>query len=247
MKKTYIFLLVSFLINVNILQLSAQGVVSRPAKQVSTKKTAKTTSHIKQRSTSQTTKKSNVALESHEWVDLGLPSGIKWATCNLGAYSPEQYGYYYAWGENVKTQSESTRYSTYGKNGEELFSNGIIDTNGSLKSSHDMVHNILSGSWRLPTKKEFQELIDNCIWTYTILNGVDCFKVMGPNRQSIYLPAAGYYEKNTVCEIGKSGGYWSSSTNGNSFSASALQFDKDSYEIIHGIRYYRYSVRPVKE
>ena len=117
----------------------------------------------------------------YDWVDLGL--SVKWATCNVGASKPEDYGNYYAWGEtSTKSSYKSDNSKTYGKK-----SMGDIKGN----SNYDAARANWGGKWRMPTESEMQELIDKCTWTWTTQNGKEGCKVIGPNGNSIFLPAAG--------------------------------------------------------
>lgn len=119
----------------------------------------------------------------HEWVDLGLPSGVKWATSNVGASFPEEYGNYYAWGETcMKSEYTSKNISTYGKS--------IGDISGNAQ--YDVARKYWGGSWRMPTKSELQELEKKCSWKWTTQNEIKGCKVTGPNGNSIFLPAAGH-------------------------------------------------------
>ena len=113
-------------------------------------------------------------------VDLGLPSGIKWASCNVGASSPEQFGGYYAWGE-TSTKSSYT-YSTYQSN----LSGNII-----CGSNYDAAKKAWGGNWRMPTNEEFEELLANCTKTWTTVSGKRGYRLTGPNGKSIFLPCAG--------------------------------------------------------
>ena len=141
-------------------------------------------------------------INGHDWVDLGLPSGTKWATCNVGASQPHQYGNYYAWGE-TSTKSEYTmeNYRTLGAN----ISNDI-----SGNSSYDAARANWGGSWRMPTYGEMKELKNNCTWTWTTQNGVNGMRVTGPNGNSIFLPAAGYCCGSSRYGVGEYGLYWNS-------------------------------------
>ena len=126
--------------------------------------------------------------DGHEYVDLGLPSGLKWATCNIGARAPEASGDYFAWGEIKTKKSFSESGSlTYGK---KKYS---IEIAGN--SQLDAARANWGGSWRMPTKYECQELIDKCKWelvTVNCVNGVNGYKVTGPNGNNIFLPATGF-------------------------------------------------------
>ena len=143
-------------------------------------------------------------ISGHSWVDLGLPSGLKWATCNVGAFSPEDYGDYYAWGE-VSTKSEYTvgNCSTYGTIG-----------NISGNPRYDVARKKWGGSWRMPTKAEFEELIDNCTWEWTTKGGHKGYKVTGPNGNSIFLPAAGCRPGAYTHSAESLGLYWSAAPYG---------------------------------
>ena len=142
---------------------------------------------------------SSCVTEEHKWVDLGL--SVKWSTCNLGASAPEEYGDYYAWGEvATKTEYTESNCSTIDKS--------LIDISAS--KNHDAARIVWGGKWRIPTETEFQELIDNCTWTWETLNGNNGCKVTGPNGNSIFIPAAGTYRNREVMGIGKAGLYWTS-------------------------------------
>ena len=147
----------------------------------------------------------------HEYVDLGLPSGLKWATCNVGADSPEGYGDYFAWGETeTKEEYLISNSLTYGLAISELQSQGYIDSEGNLTASHDAATANWGGNWRMPTYYEMQELVDNCTWGWTTQNGVNGYKVTGPNGNNIFLPAAGYRYGSSLGYDGGYGDYWSS-------------------------------------
>ena len=138
----------------------------------------------------------------HDYVDLGL--SVKWATCNVGASSPSDYGDYYAWGEtSTKSSYDEDNSKTYGK------SMGNIGGN----SSYDVARYKWGGSWRLPSKAEMQELVDKCTWTWTTQGGHNGYKVTGKNGKSIFLPAAGWRYGTSPYDIGEGGYYWGSAPN----------------------------------
>ena len=174
---------------------------------------------------------------SHEYVDLGL--SVKWATCNVGASKPEDCGDYFAWGETMTKSSYTEGNSkTYGK------SMGDIKGN----SSYDAARANWGGKWRMPTKAEMQELRDRCNWEWTTQNGVNGYKVTGPNGNSIFLPAAGYRLGSSLYNAGSYGEYWSSTPNeSNSSRAYYLYFDSDNHFMGNYHRNYGQSVRPVLE
>ena len=150
-------------------------------------------------------------INHYEYVDLGLPSGLKWATCNIGANSPEDYGDYYAWGETTtKSEYTSDNSLTYGLTYSQLQSQGYVDGEGNLTPSHDAARANWGGSWRMPTENEISELISCCEWESTQVNGVYGSNVTGPNGNSIFLPRAGLCHDSPLDFVGEVGLYWSS-------------------------------------
>ena len=190
---------------------------------------------------------------NHEYVDLGL--SVKWATCNVGATKPEEYGDYFAWGE---TEPKSTyNWSTYKWcNGSydtqtKYCTNsnyGTVDNKTVLDLSDDAARANWGGSWRMPTKAEQDELRNNCTWTWTTQNGVNGYKVTSDkNGKSIFLPAAGYRDTSGGLYFAGSGGYyWSSSLDaGYPDDAWSVYFDSSNVYRGSSNRYYGHSVRPV--
>ena len=151
------------------------------------------------------------------YVDLGL--SVKWATCNVGAESPEDYGDYFAWGETTtKTTYDKTTYKH--RNGSSYTftkyntnsSYGTVDNKTTLELNDDAARANWGGSWRMPTDDEMTELRTNCTWTWTTENGVNGYKVTSKiNGNSIFLPAAGYRNESSFYDAGSLGMYWSSS------------------------------------
>ena len=138
-------------------------------------------------------------------IDLGLPSGTKWACCNMDAKKPEDYGGYYAWGETT-TKSKYT-WENY------KHCDGTEETCKNLGASicgtqYDVAHVKWGGSWQLPTKTQIAEMIDKCKYEETVMNGVKGHKYTGPNGASIFLPFAGLYS-NILFFSGKHSYYWS--------------------------------------
>ena len=199
----------------------------------------------------------------YEYVDLGL--SVKWATCNVGAEKPEEYGDYFAWGE-TETKSNYD-WSTYKWcNGStttltkycfhsEFGNDGFTDTLTVLTPEDDVAHVKWSGSWRMPTEAEQDELRHNCTWTWyssgnSEYGGVAGYKVTsnieGYTDRSIFLPAAGYRNDTSLDYVGCYGGYWSSSLYmGNLVNAYCLWIDPDCVGGGCGFRDDGYSVRPV--
>ena len=178
-------------------------------------------------------------VNGHEYVDLGLPSGLKWATCNVGANSPEEYGNYYAGGE-TETKSEYTEdnSSTYGKE--------MSDISGNPK--YDVARKKWGGNWRMPIYDEIKELIKECTWEWIEQNGVSGYKVTGPNGNNIFLPAAGCRYGSSLFHAGIHGSYRSSTPDeSGSGYAYNLSFDGVNHYVDYNNRYCGLSVRPVLE
>ena len=172
----------------------------------------------------------------YEWVDLGLPSGLKWATCNVGASNPGDYGNYYAWGE-------TTTKSSYTEGNCSTYNQTIGDIAG---TSLDAARQNWGGRWRMPRLSDFQELLDNCTWKWTTQNNHNGFRVTGPNGNSIFLPAAGYRRMSSSNDVGSIGGYWSSTPGeSNAQNALGLRFDSGDHSRLSSMCYRGRSVRPV--
>jgi len=188
-----------------------------------------------------------------EAVDLGLPSGLKWGSMNVGASKPEDYGNYYAWAEtSPKSSYTSSNYkypaTSYG-DGITIYKKYDTTPGGDgktvLEAEDDAATANLGNGWRTPTFKEFKELRENCTWTWTNRNGVNGMLVTGPNGKSIFLPAGGWYDKNGLNYKGSYGSYWTASGDGGT--ANAVDFlngDKDKALVP---RCEGRSVRPVKD
>ncbi len=194
----------------------------------------------------------------HAYVDLGL--SVKWATCNVGATTPEEYGNYYAWGETTPKTTyydwstykycngdkySMTKYCTYSDY-------GTVDNKTTLELSDDAAHVNWGGSWRMPTLAEQEELMDtnNCTWRWTTQNGVKGYKVTSKkNGNSIFLPAAGYRYDSNFYGAGNDGGYWSSSLyTYYSYYAYYLSVDSNGAGLNYNVgRLCGRSVRPVCE
>ena len=187
----------------------------------------------------------------HAYVDLGLPSGLKWATCNVGANNPEEYGNYYAWGETTpKTEYNWSTYKWCNGSDDTMTKYctdsdyGTVDNKTVLDPKDDAASVNMGGSWRMPTKAEQDELRTECTWTWTTLNDVNGYNVEGPNGNSIFLPAAGYRYSSVLDNAGSSGDYWSSSlSTGSSYYAYDLYFHSGD---VYWSYYYRYCGQSVR-
>ena len=194
----------------------------------------------------------------HDYVDLGLPSGTLWATCNVGADTPEDYGDYFAWGETQP--KEVYNWSTYQYNNDRAQLtkycnnpnygyNGYTDNLTTLLPEDDAATANWGNGWRMPTKEEWQELYNNTTHTWTTQNGVNGRRFTASNGNSIFLPAAGNRWDGELINAGSRGYYWSRSLfTGSPYNAWGLYFGSDDCSMgSYGSRYYGFSVRPVRE
>lgn len=212
-------------------------------------------------------------MNGHEYVDLGL--SVMWATCNIGASKPEEYGDYYAWGDTATyyesgyTQSFSLVWKTgksagytwknykYGNgslgtltkycNNSSAGNNGFTDTLTILVPEDDVAHVKWGGSWRMPTKSDFEKLKAKCNWQKTTQNGVPGWKVTSRKDTSrfIFLPTAGYRDCTRLYSVGSFGGYWSSSlATSNPYNAYGLNLSLFE-QVVYSSRTNGQSVRPV--
>ena len=150
-------------------------------------------------------------------IDLGLPSGTKWACCNVGASAPEGYGNYYACGETQpKSVYNAVTFAYY--TGQDTDGDGNIDTNFSVVNigsdiagtQYDAATANWGAPWRMPTLTQIEELVNNCTSVWTTQNGVNGRKFTGPNGGTIFLPAAGDRVYSKLSDAGSRGYYWSS-------------------------------------
>ena len=180
-------------------------------------------------------------IRGYEYVDLGLPSGTMWAAYNVGASSPEGYGDYYAWGETT-TKSDYSESNYQYHNGSEYVNIG----SNICGTRYDVARAQWGGSWRMHSEAEFEELIDRCTWTWTTYNGINGYKVTGPNGKSIFLPATGHRNGTELYGRGSDGYYWSGSlVESGQSGAYGLSFDSGDRYIYSGFREYGLTVRPV--
>ena len=152
-------------------------------------------------------------IDGHEYVDLGLPSGLLWATCNVGASLPEDYGDYFAWAEtqpksyydwNTYAYHDDSHYDSYTKY-------NYTDHLTILQAGDDAATANWGSGWRTPTFDEWEELLDHCTSVWTTQNGVNGQRFTGPNGNTLFLPAAGLRWGDGLDEAGSYGNYWSSS------------------------------------
>ena len=186
-----------------------------------------------------------------EAIDLGL--SVKWATCNIGASAPEEYGGYYAWGETEEKSNYTWSTYKWCKGSFDTMTKyctnsnyGTVDNKTTLDPEDDVAHVKWGGTWRMPTLDEQKELFNKCTWTWATQNGVKGCNVVGPNGNSIFLPAAGYREGTEAIYRGSYGHYWLSSFYSYySYGAYDLYFHSDGCDWYDGYRCFGRSVRPV--
>ena len=189
---------------------------------------------------------------THEYVDLGL--SVKWATCNVGAEKPKDYGDYFAWGETTPKTEYSLSTYKFTTDGGNSFTKYTGSDKTVLDAADDAATANWGGAWRMPTYEEVQDLLDNCTWEWqaagnTEFGGVAGFKVTskktGYTDKYIFLPAAGYRSGTGVKAAGSWDHYWSSSLDADyPRNAYGLRFSSGSKDCGGG-RYYGDTVRPV--
>ena len=187
-----------------------------------------------------------------EMVNLGL--SVKWATMNVGATAPEKYGYYFAWGETSEKSDYSWSTYKYCKGTETTMtkyckssSYGTVDNKTTLEADDDAAHVNWGGTWRMPTDAEWDELREQCTWTWTTQNNINGYLVTSKkNGNSIFLPAAGFRSDADLDYVGSYGNYWSSSLGEYSSDfAYGVFFDSNYVDECYYYRYVGLSVRPV--
>ena len=200
------------------------------------------------------------AQNNHYYVNLGLPSGTRWATCNVGADKPEELGRYFAWGEK-DTKSicswSNYRFGVTTKEGEwklrkycpkpDYAYNGIVHPFYSLIPEDDAATANWGKGWSIPTEKQWEELIQHTTCKWTTRNGVKGMLFTSSNGESIFLPAAGENNENGIEAIGSYGIYWSNHCNSDDpMNAILFDFYEGNCWIGSGVRYYGHSIRPVR-
>ena len=276
MKKsvTILLLLLAFTLCANA-QNAGQYVRRQPSQQNTQKSTQKSTQKTTQKSTQKTTQKStpqntpktaqkstqkstpqtsskggpNLCPDSNHphMIDLGLPSGTKWACCNVGANTPEAYGGYYSWGETNEKSTYTLANYIHCDGSWETFHNIGSNISG---TQYDVAYVKWGGSWVMPSKAQLDELRDNCTYQWTTYNGVNGGKFTSKkNSASIFLPAAGDRLEDGLYDVGSNCVFWSSVQNP-SHSYSAYHLDLHSGFVDSGGGSYRIgglSVRPVSK
>lgn len=200
--------------------------------------------------------------DGHEYVDLGLPSGTLWATMNIGANAPEEYGDYFAWGETTPKDvykwdnyqwSNGTRFNKLIKycNNSNYGYNGFVDDLTELETEDDAATANWGSQWCMPSDEQLSELIAHCNWQWTAINGVNGYKATSKhNGATLFLPAAGYYfgVSDVPYSVGTIAYYWSRMVNTSKcYQAHYLWFNNvGNLEMYYGDRDTGYTVRPVR-
>lgn len=175
-------------------------------------------------------------------IDMGLPSGTQWANCNVGAEKPSDSGLYFSWG-NIEGHAEGSGYD-FNQDVYDATPAAAITENLSL--SQDAARAYLGDPWQMPTADEFKELYDNCTCVWTTLNGVNGrLFTSNVNGNTLFIPAAGYYDGTTLGNRGSNGDYWST-TYGSATNARNLYFDNSYVNPQNSFsRRYGFTVRAV--
>ena len=238
--KRYIIVLLSIVLTLGCCaQRKNNNIGKQNTQQTTTKK-----------SKSATVSKATGTIAGHGYVDLGLPSGLKWATCNVGADKPEDSGAYVAWGEtSPKRRYDKENSFTFGQSNAWLFNHGHLDYYGDLTMSLDAASDNWGSTWRMPTLEEVEELIKYTTRKWTTYKGVNGYVVTSKcNGKCIFLPAAGDCNGSLIYSDGVSGYYWTSTTendNNNSEFSFFLFFTSEDFTFDNWSRAYGLSVRPV--
>ena len=197
----------------------------------------------------------NVTID-YSYVDLGLPSGLKWATRNIGATSESDYGDYFMWGSTTPNTASQCNWSTAPfNNGSSSYDNtyfnsvkGTVCPNGILAKEYDTATQIMGGDWRMPTRDDLQELLNNTNHVWVTINEVNGWKFTSKtNGNSIFIPAAGYCSNGSEQYVGRYGNVWTSSLdNTNLYMALDLEFDTSDCNVTNNDRCNGQSVRGVR-
>lgn len=189
-------------------------------------------------------------INGHEYADLGLPSGTLWATQNMGANAPDEYGDYYAWGEVEPkssfwwsnymhcdgTDKTLNRYNTDSNY-------GLVDNIRSLEEEDDVAHIKWGGSWHIPSLEQVTELKSKCTWELDVANNT--YKVVGPNGNYIIIPTTGYIKGTSHLRQGSAGYYWTSTLgDGRPYNAECMLWEQSSFGMAF-LRNCGLTIRPV--
>ena len=181
----------------------------------------------------------------HDYVDMGLPSGTLWATCNVGAHTPEEFGDYFAWGETEPRDYYAwVTYKWCWGTGDAFtkyqFSAAVLEL------EDDAAYVNWGPSWCMPTSDQLEELRNSCTWRWMEYNGVIGAWVTGPNGKYIFLPAAGDRSGTSLNDVGSRGYYWSRELSYGVSTAIGFWFMSQARNTYDYDRCMGYTVRPVR-
>lgn len=192
-----------------------------------------------------------ITVNGHDAVNLGL--SVRWATCNVDATEPEQFGGYYSWGE-TETKTEYNwdnykyceNYSTFTKYCTQP-SYGNVDNKTELDPEDDVAHVKWGEGWRMPTREEVIELLKNCTRKWTTRNGVKGYLFQGKNGNTIFMPAAGYQSSNGPVSVGNEGYYYTNSIVTQSPNTAYYKYFPSDFNSLEtdGYRFNGLTIRPV--
>lgn len=197
-----------------------------------------------------------IMVDGHGAIDLGLPSGLKWAICNVGDSLPEGYGEHYAWGETEEKSDyfwDTYKWSNSSGNSLTKYCTdddyGVVDKKTVIEPKDDVAHVKWGSSWRMPTLEEITELVNNCSWKWITYKGINGQLVTGPNGNCIFLPAAGDRTGTSFSARGSFGNYWSATLKElyDNFACYLYFCDDGSVWHYYGGRDDGHSVRPVTD
>ena len=199
----------------------------------------------------------NGEITAGDWVDLGLPSGLQWASRNIGSNQPTDDGQFFAWGETQPKMEYSWETYAYGYsyaemtkycNNEYLGYNGYTDDLTTLQPSDDAATANWGNGARMPTMEEIKELCDNCTSEWVTLNGAKGRKFTGTNGNTIFIPAAGYIDRDGSNDAGSMGYYWSATLRTDGFCNTAwqLEINQGTARATNSTGYHRYYGFPVR-
>ena len=172
---------------------------------------------------------------SYEYIDLGLPSGTKWATMNVGASSETDYGNYYQYGKGAGQYAATSGESIY------------ASTENPLAASADTAVQVWGGDWHMPTDTQFNELMANTTYEWATINGVNGGKFTATNGNYVFFPAAGNWDNGSQTDVGTWGYYWTSTPTYNASQAGILYLGDGDMNVSFSDRSYGFSVRPVMD
>ncbi len=192
-----------------------------------------------------------IIINDHKFIDLGLSSGLLWATCNIDAATPADRGEYFAWGETKPKAIYNWSTYAYGTSADNITKYNSTDGKTTLDNTDDAAYVYWGTSCRMPTGEELTELNDSCTWTWTSVtdcsgNAVGGYQITGKNSKSIFLPVGGYLSEGSYVNRESFGDYWTSTLySSNNYEACYLHFVDIVVNQAYNHRYLGLPIRPV--